>query len=99
MDFVKAQIWQFQTFLILHYITCWQGVGSALVSQGQIKSVNITLLACFPHASDSFTALVKSVPEHITQQLAELLRDRTGFTSTCPAIHTQLVNTALGQSS
>ena len=59
-----------------------------------MTGVNTTLLACSPPAfSKLLPASVKPVPGYITQQPAELLRDRTtGFRSTSPAVSTQLVN-------
>lgn len=65
-----------------------------------MASVNTALSACSPPAfSKLLPAPVKPVPGYITQQPAELLRDRTtGFRSTSPAVSTQLVNTAPGQS-
>lgn len=65
-----------------------------------MTGVNTALLACSPPAfSKLLPASVKPVPGYITQQPAELLRDRTtGFRSTSPAVSTQLVNTTPGQS-
>lgn len=100
MNFVKAWIWQFRTHFQF-YTTSLGGEEEVLaVSQEQIKSVNITLLACLPRALELSPALVKPVPGYITQQPAELLRDSiTGFTPTSPTTSTLLVNTALGHSS
>lgn len=84
MDFVKARIWQFKTFPILHYITCWRGAGGRVlvsITEANYKCQHHST-GLFPHASDQLSpTLVKTVPGHITQQSAELLRDRTmGFT-------------------
>lgn len=99
MDYVKsmnlANLRHIPNFP-LHYL----GGMCQLVSQEQIRRVNTALLACSPPAfSKLLPAPVKPVPGYITQQPAELLRDRTNdFRSTSPAVSTQLVNTAPGQS-
>lgn len=66
MGFVKAWIWQFKTYFQF-YTTSLGGKEEVLVSIAkEIKSVNITLLACVPRAFELSPALVKPVPGYIT---------------------------------